>query len=106
MSVPSDIEIAQKAKLRPIADVAAELGLTPDDLDLYGKYKAKIPIEIASRPPRGKLVIVTAINPTAAGEGKTTMSVGLAQAFRRIGQRVALCIREPSRSHQCCGNHE
>ena len=96
MSVPSDIEIAQKAKLRPIADVAAELGLTPDDLDLYGKYKAKIPIEIASRPPRGKLVIVTAINPTAAGEGKTTMSVGLAQAFRRIGQRVALCIREPS----------
>ena len=96
MSVPSDIEIAQKAKLRPIADVAAELGLTPDDLDLYGKYKAKIPIEIASRPPRGTLVIVTAINPTAAGEGKTTMSVGLAQAFRRIGQRVALCIREPS----------
>ena len=96
MSVPSDIEIAQKAKLRPIADVAAELGLTPDDLDLYGKYKAKIPIEIASRPPRGKLVIVTAINPTAAGEGKTTMSVGLAQAFRRIGQRVALCFREPS----------
>ena len=96
MSVPSDIEIAQKAKLRPIADVAAELGLTPDDLDLYGKYKAKIPIEIASRPPRGKLVIVTAINPTAAGEGKTTMSVGLAQAFRRIGQRVALCISEPS----------
>ena len=96
MSVPSDIEIAQKAKLRPIADVAAELDLTPDDLDLYGKYKAKIPLEIADRPARGKLVIVTAINPTAAGEGKTTTSVGLAQAFRRIGKRVALCIREPS----------
>ena len=96
MSVPSDIEIAQSAKLRPITDVAAELDLTPDDLDLYGKYKAKIPLEISSRPARGKLVLVTAINPTAAGEGKTTTSVGLAQAFRRIGKRVALCIREPS----------
>ena len=96
MSVPSDIEIAQQAKLRPITDVAAELDLTPDDLDLYGKYKAKIPLEISQRPARGKLVLVTAINPTAAGEGKTTTSVGLAQAFRRLGKRVALCIREPS----------
>jgi formate--tetrahydrofolate ligase len=96
VSVPSDIEIAQQARLRPITDVAAELDLTPDDLDLYGKYKAKIPLEISERPPRGKLVLVTAINPTAAGEGKTTTSVGLAQAFRRIGKRVALCIREPS----------
>ena len=96
MTVPSDIEIAQQAKLRPIVDVAAELDLTPDDLDLYGKYKAKIPLEISERPARGKLVLVTAINPTAAGEGKTTTSVGLAQAFRRIGKRVALCIREPS----------
>jgi formate--tetrahydrofolate ligase len=94
--VPSDIEIAQQAKLRPIVDVAAELDLTPDDLDLYGKYKAKIPLEVSERPARGKLVLVTAINPTAAGEGKTTTSVGLAQAFRRIGKRVALCIREPS----------
>jgi formate--tetrahydrofolate ligase len=96
MSVPSDIEIAQQARMRPITDVAAELDLTPDDLDLYGKYKAKIPLEISERLSRGKLVIVTAINPTAAGEGKTTTSVGLAQAFRRIGKRVALCIREPS----------
>jgi formate--tetrahydrofolate ligase len=96
MSVPSDIEIAQAAKMRPIVDVAAELDLTPDDLDLYGKYKAKIPLDIAGRAPRGKLVLVTAINPTAAGEGKTTTSVGLAQAFRRLGKRVALCIREPS----------
>jgi formate--tetrahydrofolate ligase len=96
MSVPSDIEIAQAARMRPIVDVAAELDLTPDDLDLYGKYKAKIPLHIADLPPRGKLVIVTAINPTAAGEGKTTTSVGLAQAFRRLGKRVALCIREPS----------
>ncbi|NUQ12291.1 MAG: formate--tetrahydrofolate ligase [Gemmatimonadaceae bacterium] len=96
MSVPSDIEIAQQARMRPIAEVAAELDLGPDDLDLYGKYKAKIPLAISERPPRGKLVLVTAINPTAAGEGKTTTSVGLAQAFRRIGKRVALCIREPS----------
>ena len=96
MSVPSDIEIAQQARMRPITDVAAELDLTPDDLDLYGKYKAKIPLSISERPARGKLVLVTAINPTAAGEGKTTTSVGLAQAFRRIGKRVALCIREPS----------
>jgi formate--tetrahydrofolate ligase len=96
MPVPSDIEIAQQARMRPITDVAAELDLTPDDLDLYGKYKAKIPLEISQRPARGRLVLVTAINPTAAGEGKTTTSVGLAQALRRIGKRVALCIREPS----------
>jgi formate--tetrahydrofolate ligase len=96
MTVPSDIEIAQQARMRPITDVAAELDLTPDDLDLYGKYKAKIPLSISGQPARGKLVLVTAINPTAAGEGKTTTSVGLAQAFRRIGKRVALCIREPS----------
>jgi formate--tetrahydrofolate ligase len=96
MTFPSDIEIAQKAKLRPIVDVAAELDLTADDLDLYGKYKAKIPLEITQRPPRGRLVLVTAINPTAAGEGKTTTSVGLAQALRKIGKRTALCIREPS----------
>jgi len=96
MPVPSDIEIAQQARMRPITDVAAELDLTPDDLDLYGKYKAKIPLEISERPARGKLVLVTAINPTAAGEGKTTTSVGLTQALRRIGKRVALCIREPS----------
>ncbi|HWP03693.1 MAG TPA: formate--tetrahydrofolate ligase [Gemmatimonadaceae bacterium] len=95
-NVPSDIEIAQAARLRPIVDVAAELGLAPDDLDLYGKYKAKVPADIASQPPRGRLVLVTAINPTAAGEGKTTTSVGLVQALRRLGHKVALCIREPS----------
>jgi formate--tetrahydrofolate ligase len=96
MTFPTDIEIAQRAKLQPIVDVAAELDLRADDLDLYGKYKAKIPLEIATRPPRGRLVLVTAINPTAAGEGKTTTSVGLAQALRKIGTRTALCIREPS----------
>ena len=96
MSVPSDIAIAQAATLRPITDVAADIGLGPDDLDLYGKYKAKVALELTTRPAKGKLVIVTAINPTAAGEGKTTTSVGLAQALRRIGTNAVLCIREPS----------
>lgn len=96
MSVPSDIAIAQAATMRPITDVAADIGLTPDDLDLYGKYKAKVSLELTTRPAKGKLVIVTAINPTAAGEGKTTTSVGLAQALRKIGTNAVLCIREPS----------
>src|SRR6478672_3642089 len=94
--VPSDIEIAQRVKMRPIEDVAAELGLERDELDLYGKYKAKIPLDVAQRPVRGRLVVVTATNPTPAGEGKSTVSVGLAQALRRMGKQVALCIREPS----------
>jgi len=96
MTVPSDIEIAQAARLRPITDVAADIGLTPDDIDLYGKYKAKVALELTTRKPKGKLVVVTAINPTAAGEGKTTTSVGLAQALRKIGTNAVLCIREPS----------
>ena len=95
-TVPTDIEIAQQAKLRPIVDVAADLVLGPDDLDLYGKYKAKVTLDVARRPTRGRLVLVTGINPTAAGEGKTTTSVGLTQAFRRLGKNASLCIREPS----------
>jgi formate--tetrahydrofolate ligase len=94
--VPSDIEIAQRAKMRPIVDVAAEIGLGPDDLDLYGKYKAKIPVEIADRPIKGRLVVVTAVNPTPAGEGKSTVTVGLTQALKRLGQNALMCMREPS----------
>lgn len=94
--VPSDIAIAQQAKLRHITDVAADLGLGPDEIDQYGKYKAKLSLEVAQRPAKGKLVIVTAISPTPAGEGKSTVSVGLAQAFRRLGTNAVLCIREPS----------
>ncbi|MBP6442800.1 MAG: formate--tetrahydrofolate ligase, partial [Gemmatimonadales bacterium] len=94
--VPSDIEIAQSATLRPITAIAADLGLSPDDIDQYGKYKAKLPLELASRPARGKLVLVTAISPTPSGEGKSTVSVGLAQAFRRLGTNAVLAIREPS----------
>jgi len=96
MSIPSDIAIAQAATLKPITEVAATIGLAPDDLDQYGRYKAKVPLELTTRPAKGKLVLVTAINPTAAGEGKTTTSVGLAQALRRLGTNAVLCIREPS----------
>jgi len=94
--MPSDLEIAQSVTLRHIRDVAADLGLGEDEIDMYGRSKAKLPLELASRPVRGKLVLVTAIHPTAAGEGKTTTSVGLAQALRRIGTNVILCLREPS----------
>jgi formate--tetrahydrofolate ligase len=97
VKVPTDIEIAQAARLRPIADVAAELGLADDEVELYGRYKAKIPLEaIARREPRGRLVLVTAISPTPAGEGKTTVTVGIGQALRRLGRRAMLCLRQPS----------
>jgi formate--tetrahydrofolate ligase len=96
LTVPSDIEIATSVKPRPIVDVAKDLGLSPDDIELYGRYKAKLPIEIASRPARGRLVLVTAISPTPAGEGKSTVSVGLTQALRRLSVNAVLCMREPS----------
>ena len=95
-SVPSDIEIARRAKLRPIEDVAGDLGLDHETLVPYGRYKAKVPLELAARPPRGSLVLVTGMSPTAAGEGKSTVSVGLVQALKRIGINAALCLREPS----------
>jgi formate--tetrahydrofolate ligase len=96
-TVPSDIAIAQAAKLRPIADVAAEVGLGPDEILPYGRYKAKISAEaIARRKPKGRLVLVTGINPTPAGEGKSTVTVGVSQALRRLGKKVVVCIREPS----------
>jgi formate--tetrahydrofolate ligase len=95
--VPSDIAIAQAAKLRPIADVASEVGLQPEEILPYGRYKAKVSAEaIAKRKPKGRLVLVTGINPTPAGEGKSTVTVGVAQALRRLGKKVILCIREPS----------
>ena len=92
----SDIEIAQSVTPRPIVDVAADLGLSADDIDQYGKFKAKIPLEVSQRSPKGRLVLVTAISPTPAGEGKSTVSVGLAQALRKIGTNAVLCMREPS----------
>src|ERR1043166_3790517 len=96
-AVPSDIEIAQAARLRPIADVAAELGLGPEELLPYGHTKAKISMAaIRARKPSGRLVLVTGINPTPAGEGKSTVTVGLSQALRRMGKKTIVCIREPS----------
>ncbi len=97
VKVPTDIAIAQAAKLRPIADIAAELGLDDDEIELYGKYKAKALLTaLARRQPKGRLVLVTGINPTPAGEGKSTVTVGVTQALRRLGKNAALCIREPS----------
>ncbi|MDE7063545.1 MAG: formate--tetrahydrofolate ligase, partial [Lachnospiraceae bacterium] len=95
----TDIEIAQEAQLEPIVNVAANLELLPDDLELYGKYKAKLSDEVWERVkdrPDGKLVLVTAINPTPAGEGKTTTSIGLGQALGRLGKKAVLALREPS----------
>jgi formate--tetrahydrofolate ligase len=96
-TVPSDIAIAQAAKLRPIVDVAAEVGLGPEEILPYGRYKAKVSAEaVARRKPKGRLVLVTGINPTPAGEGKSTVTVGVSQALRRLGRKVVVCIREPS----------
>ena len=95
----TDIQIAQEAKLQPIKDVAASIGIMEDDLELYGKYKAKLSDELMDRTknnPNGKLILVTAINPTPAGEGKTTTSVGLGQAFGKLGKRALIALREPS----------
>ena len=97
VKVPSDIAIAQAAKLRPIREVAAELGLSDDELELYGKYKAKISLHaLQSRAAKGRLVLVTGINPTPAGEGKSTVTVGVTQALRRLGKNAILALREPS----------
>ncbi len=95
----SDIEIAQGAKMRPITDIAAAMGIDADELIAYGKYKAKLSEELISRVeknPDGKLILVTAINPTPAGEGKTTTTVGLGQAMGRIGKNALIAHREPS----------
>lgn len=95
----TDIEIAQEAQMLPITEVVKEIGLTADDLELYGKYKAKISNEYLKKiegNKKGKLVLVTAINPTPAGEGKTTTSVGLGQALGKLGKKAVIALREPS----------
>lgn len=95
----SDIEIAQEAKMVHIKEVAAKLDITEDELELYGKYKAKLSDELMERisdRPDGKLILVTAINPTPAGEGKTTTSVGLGEAFGKLGKKAVIALREPS----------
>ena len=95
----TDIEIAQEAKLLPIGEVAKKLGITEEDLELYGKNKAKFADSLYKKlegNKDGKLILVTAINPTPAGEGKTTTTVGLGQAFGRLKKRAVIALREPS----------
>lgn len=97
--VPSDIEVAQAAELKPILEIAKSVGLTEDDLDFYGKYKAKVHLDVMERikdRPNGKYVDVTAITPTPLGEGKTVTTIGLSQALGYIGKNVFTCIRQPS----------
>ena len=95
----TDIEIAQEAVMEPIKNVAARCGISEDDLELYGKYKAKISDEYINSVKDnedGKLILVTAINPTPAGEGKTTITVGLGEAFGKLGKKAVIALREPS----------
>lgn len=93
----SDIQIAQESKLLPIVEVAKKIGIPEEDLELYGKYKAKVPLSYKDRDiSKSKLILVSAISPTPAGEGKTTVSIGLAQAFNRLGKNAVLALREPS----------
>ena len=93
----TDIEIAQEATMKPITQIAAQLGLADEDVIPYGRYKAKINHRlIHNAKKQGKLILVTAISPTPAGEGKTTTSVGLADAMNALGKKTMLCLREPS----------
>ena len=97
--MPTDIEIAQKAKMKPIGEIAAKLGISNDAISPYGHYKAKVSLEYCEslrKKPDGKLVLVTAISPTPAGEGKTTTTVGLGDALNHIGKKAVICLREPS----------
>ena len=95
----TDIEIAQNAKMKKISEIAKELGISEDYLEPYGHYKAKVSEELITKlkdKPDGKLILVTAINPTPAGEGKTTISVGLAESMAKSGRNAILALREPS----------
>ena len=92
-----DIEIAQKSEMLPITEVAQKVGLTADEIEQYGKYKAKISLPLSAREQtKRKLVLVTAINPTPAGEGKSTVTVGLGDAFSLLNKKVMIALREPS----------
>lgn len=95
----TDIEIAQAAEMQPIANIAEKLAISADDMEMYGKYKAKLPLSLCEKykdRPDGKLILVTAINPTPAGEGKTTVTVGLGEAMQKIGKNAVIALREPS----------
>ena len=99
VDVPSDLEIAQAAKMKPIKEIAATLGLLDDEVELHGKFKAKVPLTVLDRlkdRPSGKYIDVTAITPTPLGEGKTTTTVGLTQGLGILGKNAVCCIRQPS----------
>ena len=98
MGFKSDIEIAQEATPQDIREIAKKLGLTEDDLDLYGKYKAKVDYNLLKKTTgkKARLILTTAINPTPAGEGKTTTSIGLTEGLNRIGKKATVVLREPS----------
>ena len=95
----SDIEIAQKAEMKPITEIGASIGIPAEDLENYGPYKAKLSLKFTKeleKKPMGHLILVTAISPTPAGEGKTTTTVGLGQALAQLGKKAMICLREPS----------
>src|SRR5215510_286244 len=100
-AVKSDIEIAREAKMKPILEIGKKLGIPAEDLIPYGHTKAKLSLDFISglaKKKDGKLILVTAINPTPAGEGKTTTTVGLGDGLNRIGKKAMICLREPSRA--------
>lgn len=95
----SDIEIAQRAELKPIREIAEKIGIPPEDVENYGQYKAKISLKFTKAVEdrqEGRLILVTAVSPTPAGEGKTTTTVGLGQALAQLDKKVMICLREPS----------
>ena len=99
MKILSDLEIAQQAKILPIKNIAEKIDLSEDELELYGKYKAKVHLSVLENRqnnPLGKYIDVTAITPTPLGEGKTVTTIGVSQALAKIGQKVITCIRQPS----------
>ena len=93
---PSDIEIAQQAKIQHIKHIAAKLDIDEDELEYYGKYKAKLPLILQKKDPKGKLILVTALSPTKYGEGKTTMTIGLSDGLNYNGHKSIAVLREPS----------
>ena len=98
----SDIEIAQKAEMKPITEIGESIGIPATELENYGHYKAKVSLKFTrelEEKPNGKLILVTAISPTPAGEGKTTTTVGLGQALSQLGKKTMICLREPSLGH-------
>ena len=95
----TDVQIAQEAKMKPISEIAEQIGILDDELELYGKYKAKVSLDVFDRlkdKPDGKLILVTAINPTPAGEGKTTTNIGLSMGLNKLGKKTITALREPS----------